>query len=120
MRAKPAPQSKKGKSEDLSKTAKKDEEYQGYNEDDDGEEERDMFERMRQQETSRSIWRDGGKQKDMVLQTLIQQFGMIVQKPSKDDLDEDEENAEENGSDSLEGQFIKLPSASKAIMRISE
>jgi hypothetical protein len=56
----------------------------------------------------------------MVLQILIQQFGMIVQKLSKDDLDEDDENAEENGSDSLEGQFIKLPSASKAIMRISE
>ena len=121
MRAKAAQQSKKGKSEDLSKTAKRDgEEYQGYNEDDDGEDERDMFERARQQEASRSIWREGGKQKDMVLQTLIQQFGMIVQKPSKDDLDEDNENAEENGSDSLEGQFIKLPSASKAIMRISE
>ena len=43
-----------------------------------------------------------------------------VEEEGDDDLDEDEENAEENGSDSLEGQFIKLPSASKAIMRISE
>lgn len=103
----------KSKSEDLSKTMKSDEmedEYGGYGQDDDGEEEREKF---RQQASSNYAWKDGGKEKDNVLQTLIQQFGMIIQKNFKEDQYDDEGNP-------IEGQYTKLPSAKKAIMRISE
>ena len=93
---------KRAKSEDLSKTKKQDDEdneaYDGMG-GNDSEEERDMFERMRRETTS--VWKDGGAEKDGVLQTLIQKFGMIIHVDA-------------------EGNYIKLPSASKAIAKISK
>ena len=105
-----------GKSEDLSKTLKSDElenEYGGYNEDDDGEDERAMFEELekKQKERNSSLWEDPSlkTEKGRVLQTLIQQFSMIVQK---------EDVFDENGDPTMEVEYTKLPSALKAIKKI--
>jgi len=108
-----------GKSEDLSKTVKFDEmeneeggDYGGYDEDDDGEEKRYLQEeRDKKAKQTSSLWDDPEFKKDKgkVLQTLIQQFSMIVQK---------EELVDENGDPTLEVEYTKLPSALRAIKKI--
>jgi len=112
----------KSKSEDLSRTVKFDEGEGGgyYDEDDDGEDERAMFEKLEQQAKARnsSLWDDPSHklEKGKVLQTLVLNFSMIVQKEEADDEDDDEDE----GNITMETTYTKLPSALKSIKKILE
>lgn len=108
-----------GASEDLAKTRRQDEEEAGYDAGGhDSEEERDMFEKMQRHQSTTSVWREGGAEKDATLQTLIQKFGMIIQR--RDEDEEGEGDDDDGGDGAVVSKYVKLPSASKAIAKISK
>lgn len=88
----------KSKSEDLSKTVKFDEregedDYTGYNDDDDGEEERNEQEMIdaERSEAKASLWENTSREmqlkKGKLLQRLVLDFSMIIRR--EDEPDED-------------------------------
>lgn len=126
--------STKSKSIDLSATAHRDDKFEDYDAmtDDDGDvdefdrKERDLFENAGRKERSLlSTWKDAGKKKDAVLNTLIGKFAMLIH---KNDTAEIEEYISEHYNSSLvdylaedvpvDALYSKLPSAVKALIKI--
>lgn len=105
----------KGRSIDLSKSKEQDEkEGSDYGADDDGDEDaEDQFEAAGR--VAKTTWADGGNGKNKVLNILVTKFGMIIQKKALDD-----EIMDDADEQPLHAIFSKLPSASRAVLKLKK
>ena len=119
-------------SDDKFEEAGDDEEGEGAGTDEDGDDEferkeRDLFENAGRKERSLlSTWKEAGKKKDKVIQTLISKFAMLVHKNDTDEIEEylqnhyDGATIADYGADDVphDALYSKLPSAVKALIKL--